>query len=805
MAITKGYQKQINDITDAIRKDPANWRKQLEPMRAVRQTLQEDYSTGAIGKQIANYNKRKTDFDAIDKQVDLYHKSGGTKGVDPNRAALKKLYIDRQFDKTGYDKATGKYNLYKGGSVMDNIDVRKRLSEGFDKLKADGIIRVGEGVTPGGEYLNKVTNKWEGLTQDKLLGLVTERLQGDDQLWDYLKEDSQIGNISGVFDEQGGRINPYNISPIKRSPAEQAQIDTIQSKIDKAKDPKVRETLKKQLDQYTSKPLANQVNWNNGSYLAPIMRGIVDQYAYSKSETGNDLSANSVWTTKYSQSQQNARQNASLKQALALHNDTQRNLQDRFEKRLDFDKYKWDNPHATGKAATTTVDKNGKKVPILPDETGVDRVATNSFEDWETRDVKSGARVPVLSNAGLSSDIDRFKNDLGTMNNQINLLNQQLSNKPNPNDKVAVNNYRQLELKKQGLEVKSKALESDLNDRRTWYRASTEAATAKLTPDEKEMYKTYTDKGVETIRGEIEQLRRKFPDKKVGDLTDKAGLSANQTVQSPQVVEANKKLQKYIAIKNKINGGREAFLQTLRKDHVDEDGILMGKQDSEHVQDIILSNPTGLQLYDNAGDKTDGIDLSQVGTKWGIFGKLDNKGENNKNFTFADGSLSDYIRNSGTKIITKSIAPTTKLGNGNPVLRVQFDDPTGEIPKDKDYYIVTTPQLAKQIAGKFKTNKNPEVASIANNIDDDLANSIRNQLAKPNIGQDQRFLLKVPDNQGNTLPLNVTKIDNHYNVTFTNQDGAEIPLPSLSGIPGFFNGSAELIKSFKAVKDGSLK
>lgn len=797
-AIANNYQKQIDDIAQTIRKDPANWRKQLDPMRTLRQSLQEDYTRGAIGKQIANYNKRKQDFDAIDKQVDLYHKSGGVKGVDPNRAALKKSYLDNQFEKTGYDKATGKYNIYKGGNVMDNIDVRKRLSDGFDKLKADGVIRTGEGITPGGEYFNKVTNKWEGLTQDKLLGLVTNRLKGDNQLWDYLKEDTQIGNIRGVYDDNGGIISPYNVSAIPKSKQEQAQIDLIQSKIDKAKDPKVREQLQKQLNTHINQAPKTTVNWNSESYLAPIMRGIVDQYAYSKTESSNDLSNNSVWNTKYTQAQTNARQGRSLAQAKALHDDTQKNLEDRFQKRLDFDKYKWDNPHVTTKGTLSpkpTV-KNGKVE--LPEETGVERIATNSFEDWTTRDVKSGTPVPVLSNAGLSSDIDQFKNELDKINSEIKTIDRKNSDRLDINNPVAVNNYKQLELKKERLLIKQKTLESDLNERRKWYKVSTDNALSKLTLDEKQMYNKYTDKGIQIIKNEIEQLRQKHPDKRVADLTNNGGMSANQVVQAPEVVEANNKLQKYITVKNKIDKDREGFLETLRKDHIDEDGIKLGKQDSENVASMILANPRGLQLYDNNGDKTDGIELDKKGLAL-------TPGRDNKNFTFADGSLSDYISNSATDIIVKSVAPTTKLGNGNAVFRVQFNDPTGEIPKNKDYYIVSTPELQRQIATKFKGHKNPEISSIANNIGDDLANSMRNQLAKPNIGEDQRFVLKVPDNQGNTLPLNVTKIDNHYNVTFTNQDGEEVPLPSLSGKPGFFNGSAELIKSFKAVKDGSLK
>lgn len=807
-AITNNYMKQINNVSEAIRQDPANWRKQLEPIRNIKKTLQEDYTTGTISKQIANYNKRKADFDAIDKQVELYHKSGGTKGVDPQRAALKKLYLDSQFDKTEYDPATGKYNIYKGGSIMDNIDVRKRLSDGFDKLKADGVIRVNEGVDGSqGEYFNKVTNKWEGLTQDKLLNLVTDRLKGDNQLWNYLREDSQIGNIKGVYDDKGQVINPYNNSLIKRSPEEDAKVQLIQSKIDKAKDPIVKKQLQDQLNNFTNQlDSRTKVNWNGDSYLAPILRGIVNQYAYNKSDIENDLSNNSAWNTRFTQANENSRQTKSLAQQYQIHKETQQNLKDRAAERLqfdrdklDFEKYKFENPLAKPGTKSVTPGKATTKTTELPQESGIDKLATNSFENWETTDKNTNAKVPVLSIAGLSSDIDNFKNSLSTVNQQLENVNKKLENKPNPSDPVAVNNYRQLQLKQQDLQVKAKSLESDLNDRRTWYKASTSKAIENLQPEEREIYNKYTDKGIEQIKKEIEQAKKKYPPRM--ELSNLGmGVNKNIEVQSSEVLNLNKKLQQYISVKQKVDKNRDSFLENLRKDYIDEDAIKLGDKDNRNVADMILSSPQGLQLFDNQGNSTAGIEVDGKGISWFRPGK------DNYHLSFADNSLPEYIKNSGTQIIVKSVAPTTKLGNGNAVLKVQFKDPNGEIPEGKDFYINSSPELQKQIATYFKGHKNSDIASIANNIDDDLANNIRNQLAKPNIqGQDQRFVLKVPDNQGNTLPLNVTKIDNHYNVTFEDKNGNQIPLPSLSGVPGFFNGSAELIKSFKAVKNGTLK
>lgn len=814
------YRSQIDSITDAIRKDPANWRAQLDPIRKIKSNLQNDYTNGPIAKQIYNYNQRKTSFDQIDKQVELYNKTGGrdksgnTVGIDPQRAALMKSYLDKQFTKTGYDPATNNYNVYKAGNFMSNIDVRKRLSEGFEKLKADGTIRVGEDLTKGGEYFNKVTQKWEGLTPQKILQLTTDRLQGDDGLMDYLRQDSQIGNIRGAFDEQGRFINPYSNEHVELSPEEQQGIDKIEHSISKTKDPAIKAHLQKQLDSIKSAS-ANRTSlkWNDQSYLAPIMRGIVNEFSYSKTDTENDLTNNSLYNTKLNISATNQRDalNRGSRERIAGANLAYRakhdkEVADALEKRFqtqEANKFKL-KELAPGKAATGTTKALTNK--DLPSESGLDAVATNSFEDWSTKDRVTGQRVPVLSNAGLSSDIDNFKRQLDSTTNRLNAVNTLLENKPNPSNPTEVNEYNKLLLEKQQLTFASKKIESDLGERRNFYKRSTEVALTDLTPDEKRTYEyIQKEKPQEKLKKKIEELTAKIAD----TAKVKSGELGSKTLQynNGLVEEANKlrnELKHYTEVKNKVDKKRDDYLAELRKDHIDEDGIKLGQKDAADVSHILLSNPTGLQLYDNTGKSTAGIDLEGKGISW-----FNPKADNFK-LSFADNSLADYITNSHTEIIPQSIAPTTALGNGNAVIKVQFNDPNGEIPKGKDYYIVATPEMQKQLGTKFKGHKNPDIAAVADNILDDLGNSIRRQIAKPNnatgsVNDGQKFVTFIPDNQGNQIPLNTVRIGNHYNVTFRNKNGEDVPLPSLSGKPGFFNGSSELIQSIKAVKAGTLK
>lgn len=806
--IAQGYQTQINSLADAIRKDPANWRKQLEPIRNLRQSLQQDYTSGAISKQVANYTKRKEAVDAIDKQVELYHTSGGTKGINSNSAALMKENLDSQFKKTGYDPATGKYNIYKGGQFMDDIDVQKRLSDGFDKLKADGIIKVEEGLYgPQYEYFNKVTNKSEGISKNRLLKILSERYAGDQELQTYLKERSNIGDIRGD-------INPYNIfKNIKPgiSPEQQKQIDVSQSKIDKIKDPKIRaekqEILKEQIEDLKNRI---EIQWNEGSYLTNPMRGIIDQYAYDKTSTENDLSNNSAWNTRANIAATNERSALDRATRIAIFNKTQENLNKRFEitetrlnkaqENAEKDK-QWQRDHPKGsttsnvglKTSTTGTTKPSAAVATvapLPETNSVEKVATNSFENWNTKSKTTNTNVPVLSNAGLSSDIDRFENQIKENQTKLNSVNTLLAS-----NNISELRKTQLKAEKQKLESAIVQDNSDLGQRRHFYKVSTDRALINLTQGEKDIYNSLPqDKGEEILTKELKEARKKYPTKL------KEGISNNDNIFSssyeetrPEVIAAQQKLQRYKEIKNKVDAAREEVLATLRKDHIDEDGIKLSKKDSEIVSSMILAEPTGLEHFDNAGQSTKDIRLDKKGLAWG------RPDSDNESFSFADGNLSRYIENSGTTMEVISIAPSTALGNGNGVAKVRYNDPNGEIPKDKEFYIALTPKLAKQLSTKFKDDANPEIANIAYNMGNDLFNSVRNQVATANTGEKQNFTITIQTPANNSISLNTTKVDGHLFVTIPTANGKNIPLPSYSGQKGSFNGISELNRSLEKI------
>lgn len=847
--ITEAYMKEVDAISDAIRKDPANWRRQADPIRNLGRKLQDDYTTGAIGKQIANFNKRKADFDALDKQVELYHTSGGTKGVSPQRAALAKQHWDSKFTKTGYDPTNpSKYNLYSGGTLMDDINIRKRLSEEFDKLKADGIIKTRKGLTGTEEYFNEQTQKWEGLRPEKILGLVTDRLAGDDQLIDYLRQDTEIGNMRGVFDEQGRMIQPYSYNKVGISPEEQANIDSIKDKINKTKDSATKKHLQEQLDAYINQlDSRTALEWNNESSLAPILRGIVRQYSWDKTEESEKLSNNSLYNTKYVQAQTNARDAANRASREEIAKMREDGINKRFKDRLDFDKFKFENPQAKPGTTKATAGAGGGK-GTTPVETTVSALATNSFEDWTTKDL-NGKEVPVLSNAGLSGDIESFKNQISTIDKSLEAVNKKLAVKPKANDPDTVKNaYNQALLEKQKLTLQRKKLDSDLNQRRTWYQQSLEATLnnkvsgVTVSSNDVALYKEFdNDRDAAKLKKRIAELNyqlthdaigQKIPvsaktalkpftsTKRLPGETD-AAYNTRMAAQDKKVKDhqakwesvekelkaAQQKLNSYLSVKSRVDKGRDAFLSSIRKDVIDNDAISLNDKDSDDAVNLILSNTQGLRLFDNEGKNTSSITVDGKGLSWGL------PGSDDYNLTFADNSLVDYMNNSGTKMKVVRFAPTTKIGSGNAVVEVRFEDPTGEIPANRSYYVELNPHLQKDLATKFKDNKNVGVAKIAESILDDEANEIRRQIIQPSVNQSLgqsgyepgSFTIFVTSTDGRKIPLKVTKFNeggaNHLNVTMEDKDGNTVPFPSTNGIPGFFNGVEDFITQFKAAKN----
>lgn len=338
--IMNEYNTKIEGVTQSILKDPANWRSQEENLRSLSRDLVKNYKTGDISKIASNYGKYKAASDYIDKQVEQFNKDG--KGISSDRANKYKEYFLRNFKGTFNEDGTA--NQISVFNPMNDIDIRKRLSEEMDKMKSDGSIRITDEVSGNGEYFNKQTNEWEAITPERILRIATDRLNNP-EIMNYLKQDTMAGVVTGVFDTDpnssnyGKFIAPYNYKAVQRTSLEQQTIDRITKQIEQTKDKNTKELYKKQLDSYVnSLDARKELEWDERSMLAPILRGITAQYSFQKTKQENDLSANPVWDTKFTQANLNNRQEKELAHKQAMQDRLFQQQKDLQTKQLEMDK-----------------------------------------------------------------------------------------------------------------------------------------------------------------------------------------------------------------------------------------------------------------------------------------------------------------------------------------------------------------------------------------------------------------------------------------------------------------------------------
>jgi len=334
-------------------------------------------------------------------------------------------------------------------------------------------------------------------------------------------------------------------------------------------------------------------------------------------------------------------------------------------------------------------------------------------------------------------------------------------------------------------------VDSQLKMTRDWYGATTDAvlnnnpkSKINLSTDEVNLYKEFdNDRNGVKYQEYINKLKKQYPDITTEGLPNQGGIATRTTVESPQVREARNHLAKYINTKNKVDEGKSNFLKFARTDVIDSDAIKFDKKDSEYIANELLKNTTGLQIFDDEGKNLASEKLEGKGISW-----FDGSGDN-YSFSFANGDLPKYIQRYGVKMNVNMAGPSTKLGNGNPVVEVTFSDPTGNIPSNKKYYIPVNKQVSKTISSKYSNNPNPEVRKLSGYIGDDEANYIRSQFLAPSYNrtfgkegsEPYEHIVNVTSRDGRKIPLIVTNVsdgdENHFTVFMRKTDGSLAPFP----------------------------
>lgn len=805
-AITDQYTTQVNNIAQAIRKDPANWRNQLGNIETLRSSLTNNYRTGEISKTSDNYNKIKSTFDYIDKAVESFNKDG--KGIDANTASIYKQHFLKNFKGTNYNPATGKYDSVSVFNPMYNMDIRKILSDEMDKMKADKTSFKVDEVTGNQMYFNTKKNAWEGITKERILNVAMGRLN-DPAVMNYLKERSNVGIISGAF-EDGKLINPFTANAVPLSANEQAALNQRKRQIESTKDPKKRQMMMDQFEKQEEEMRGRtSIGWNPKSYLSPILRGITDQFSYGQTETENTLRNNSAWNTMYTQGQLNARQNKELAQSMTIAKMLEDGRNDRHAKDLEFDYYKHDNSNETGK------DGEGKTKNTFgfPMETGVSRMSNLPFVNWMTT-ASNSESVPVLSNQGLAADIDNIKSEETGLKDQLKAIDAALKVLP----EGIAKQKRLMERERVNQLLVEKA--DDLKFRRTVYGNATLAAITNssssmdatrgdkpLEPNEVALYRAFEeDRDGKMLLQQIKGEGAKIFSGETGPYSNRVSrwldnLTEYNTEQGRKVNELRNKYDDYLKVKKKVDDRRQTYLQNLRYNAIDTDMALLSKKDSDFIGNLIASNPQGLKMFDGGGNPSDKIVLDGKGISW-----FNHTGDNIP-MSFNNGELGKYIEENGVGVKVEGVGNTTKIGTGNALVKLRFNDPTGQIPSSP-FYLEVTPELQKSIGTRLAKDKNEDVKSIGTGLLDGEANNIRRQLINPStqrtVGTLDKFeptTSTVYVNVGNKkVPLIVSKYansdgsDNLY-VTYKDENGNEVPLPL--GDNGWFKNGQELINALK--------
>jgi hypothetical protein len=319
-AIQKEIEDRTTEISKAIQEDPANWKKQLPLLRQYKQDLLQNYTSGPISKLQESYNNRVAKFAEVDKQVELYNKTGGRDkngnaiGLDPYSAQVYKARWDEDFK--GTKTLTG-YSTYRGGTAMNNMDIETVLAKGVKDMKDNG--KIIKHPTQKGMYLIETEQGWKGLTQTRILEAVQSNFTPE--LMQYMKNRSDVGLLNNVYASEdvlnedgsvkykkGDFINPYQTLDNPASKEELADFKLRQAEIDQLKKKKPQEAAKLQ-EELTSEieelKDRKRVDFNPDSRLAGIIKGIATKYAHSEETNKTTIKADPVALPVWKQSQQN--------------------------------------------------------------------------------------------------------------------------------------------------------------------------------------------------------------------------------------------------------------------------------------------------------------------------------------------------------------------------------------------------------------------------------------------------------------------------------------------------------------------
>lgn len=798
--ITQQYNKQVDELAKAIQQDPMNWRKQKGSIRDVARNLQQNYQTGEISKIVGNYAKYKELDDYITKKEEAGK-------INPQEgAAFRSKALESLKGGTAFDPKTGVYQQVNAVKPMDTINVRERLQKFVDDIKKQENL---EWDTETGQYFKKTTQGREWISPDRIISAAMSGVMGDTELQQYLKQRSDFGLMSGVFDKNGKFIAPYTTESYAPNEVEKAQITELQNQIAglRKTNPQLAEQRQKMLDSQIQQLTSRQKYvGNRESSLYPVIQSLASEYSYDSQKRGVDLKNNSLYNLGVSQAFQgqqkaldrNQRQSQfeqRMGQAKAFHDD---NLALNWYKAMNNGKAP--STAKGGKAGVTTTST------IPPKETGV-----------AAHDVSPFADDPFYTIGGLSTTIDQNKEFIDKTNNKIGAYEKQIA------DVMRGRTYQQLtnteKAKVDQLSMPMQALQDQMLDKsqqldlaRQWYGNSTEGAlnavdktgAPKFNDREKELYRLGANQAyMDRLQSEVDNIKA---NKSRGSVTftgpgmGGAYQSGTRTNEDYGKMEL---LNNINNIKKRVDSERQTYLDDARKQsHWQVPAITFGDEDRKAVAQALQGKTTGLAIYDALGKANAGL------------GELDSKGvslNNSDNYkaSFANGDIWDYLSKNDGEVEYLSVSPSMGFGEGTTgaTMKVRFKNTknpdsksVGDLPTNKDFYVTLDPQTQMQIGEKYAVSKNPRVAELGKTLLSTRDQQIRNKLisVRADVGEGEWGIARkitVPTSGGD-LPILVREFHNQggdwdYYITLKRADGSEVPMRSTSNVGDGWFGSIE--------------
>ena len=813
--ISKQYDEQVNSIAKAIQDDPRNWRKQKGSIRDIAKNLQQNYQVGEISKIVGNYNKYKELDDYITKREEA-GKINPLEGSAFRAKALESLKSG-----TAYDPKTGVYQQLNAVKPMDTINVRERLQKFVDDIKKQENL---EWDTQAGQYFKKTTQGREWISPDRIIQAAMTGLAGDTELQQYLKQRSDFGLMSGVFDKSGKFISPYTTESYAPSEVEKTQITDLQNQINTLRktNPKLAEQRQQTLDSQLQQ-LGNRQRFvgNKDSSLYPVIASLAAEYSYDSQKRGVDIHNNSLYNLGVSQAFQGQQKALDRKQRDDIFSQRMNQAQKFHDEKMELDWYKALNG---GKGPSTA--KGATKKPtgpvVPPKETSVAAHDASPFAD-----------DPFYTISGLSTTIDGNKQFIDSTNNKISTYEKQIS------EVMRGRTYDQLtnpeKAKVDQLTVPMKSLQEQMLNKsqqldlaRQWYGQSTEGALnsvdktgmPKFNDREKELYKLAANQAyMDRLEKEVDNIKSNKTRGSVTFTGPGMGGSYQDGTRTNEDYGKMQLLNQINNVKKRVDQERQSYLDDARKEsHWQVPAIMFGDEDRKAVSQVMQGKTAGLALFDALGRANGGL------------GELDSKGislNNSDNYkaSFANGDIWTYLQKNDGEVEYISVSPSMGFSEGNTgaAMRVRFKNTknpdaksVGDLPTNKDFYVTLDPQTQMQIGEKYAVSKNPKISELGRTLLDSRDQQIRNKLisVRADVGEGEWGLARkitVPTS-GGELPVLVRELHNQggdwdYYITLKRADGSEVPMRSSSDAgDGWFSSIEQFTDDLnKNVQEGQLE